>query len=126
MSEPTIEGALPGVSVGPTTEFSLFFRVKDGEGAEMRQALEDMQDHIGYRPGEYNIAIETIHEARFVLFDDDTRLTVCHEIRQFRGTLTWTTSSSSGPTLEYIQCDLSRTSKAMTAFLRRSGTRNSS
>ena len=28
----------------------------------------------GYRPGDYDMAIATIHEARFVLFDDDTRL----------------------------------------------------
>ena len=74
MSEPAIEGARPGVTVGPTTEFSLFFRVKDGEGAELREALEDLQDHPGYRPGDYDMAIVTIHEARFVLFDDDTRL----------------------------------------------------
>src|SRR5947208_2772736 len=28
----------------------------------------------GFRPGDYGMAIATIHEARFVLFDDDTRL----------------------------------------------------
>ncbi len=28
----------------------------------------------GYRPGDYDMPIASIHEARFVLFDDDTRL----------------------------------------------------
>jgi hypothetical protein len=74
MSGPAIGSARPGVTVGPTTEFSLFFRVTDGEGAELRRALHDLQGQPGYRPGEYNMAIATIHEARFVLFDDDTRL----------------------------------------------------
>ncbi len=64
----------PGVSVGPTSEFSLFFRVKPGEGETMRAALRDLQTTPGYRPGDYGMAISTIHEARFVLFDDDTRL----------------------------------------------------
>ena len=64
----------PGVSVGPTSEFSLFFRVRPGHGEALREALETLQDHPGYRPGEYHMAIATIHEARFVLFDDDTRL----------------------------------------------------
>src|ERR687898_3008879 len=64
----------PGLMVGPTSEFSLFFRVKAGEGASLRAALSDLQNTPGYRPGDYNVAISTIHEARFVLFDDDTRL----------------------------------------------------
>ena len=64
----------PGVSVGPTSEFSLFFRVKAGEGESLRAALSDLQQTPGYRPGDYGMAIKTIHEARFVLFDDDTRL----------------------------------------------------
>src|SRR5215213_4481314 len=64
----------PGVGVGPTSEFSLFFRVKPGHGEALREALETLQDHPGYRPGEYHMAIATIHEARFVLFDEDTRL----------------------------------------------------
>src|SRR3982750_1194966 len=64
----------PGLTVGPTSEFSLFFRVKPGEGEALRAALGDLQDTPGYRPGDYGIVISSIHEARFVLFDDDTRL----------------------------------------------------
>jgi hypothetical protein len=64
----------PGLSVGSTSEFSLFFRVKAGEGENLRTALRDLQETPGYRPGDYGMAIATIHEARFVLFDDDTRL----------------------------------------------------
>jgi len=64
----------PGMAVGPTSEFSLFFRVEPGQGEALRSALRDLQDTPGYRPGDYDVAIKTIHEARFVLFDDDTRL----------------------------------------------------
>jgi len=66
--------ARPGRMVGPTSEFSLFFRVKPGESEALRAALVDLQNTPGYRPGDYDVAIKTIHEARFVLFDDDTRL----------------------------------------------------
>jgi hypothetical protein len=66
--------ARPGLSVGPTSEFSLFFRVTPGEGPALRNDLAALQDAPGYRPGDYDIAIQTIREARFVLFDDDTRL----------------------------------------------------
>jgi hypothetical protein len=64
----------PGATVGSTTEFSLFFRVKAGEGESLRGALRGLQDTPGYRPGDYGMAVSTIHEARFVLFDDDSRL----------------------------------------------------
>jgi hypothetical protein len=64
----------PGLSAGPTSEFSLFFRVLPGEGEALRHALQELQLTPGYRPGEHGMAITTIHEARFVLFDDDTRL----------------------------------------------------
>src|SRR3954447_83675 len=74
MSDSVTADPRPGARVGPTSEFSLVFRVRDGHGADLRAALQDLQNHPGYRPGEYNIAIATIHEARFVLFDDDTRL----------------------------------------------------
>ena len=74
MATPAEEISPPGMSVGPTSEFSLFFHVKPGEGESLRNALRDLQETPGYRPGDYNVAIATIHEARFVLFDDDTRL----------------------------------------------------
>src|SRR5919107_2520521 len=64
----------PGMAVGPTSEFSLFFRVLPGRAEALRAALLDLQATPGYRPGDYDVAIKTIHEARFVLFDDDTRL----------------------------------------------------
>jgi hypothetical protein len=60
--------------VGPTSEFSLFFRVKPGHGRALREDLGTLQDTPGYRPGDYDLPIATIHEARFVPFDDDTRL----------------------------------------------------
>ena len=74
MSAPETGKVRPGLSVGPTSEFSLFFRVKAGEGENLRTALRDLQETPGYRPGDYGMAVATIHEARFVLFDDDTRL----------------------------------------------------
>src|ERR671912_1928541 len=64
----------PGRTVGSTSEFSLFFRVVPGHGEALRAALLELQNTPGYRPGDYDVAIKTIHEARFVLFDEDTRL----------------------------------------------------
>ena len=74
MATPATRTPRPGVSVGPTSEFSLFFQVKPGEGENVRAALRVLQETPGYRPGDYGITIATIHEARFVPFDDDTRL----------------------------------------------------
>jgi hypothetical protein len=63
----------PGLSVGPTHEFTNFFRVRPGEGAALRRALEELGAMPEYRePG--RLPIPSIHEARFVLFDNDTRL----------------------------------------------------
>jgi hypothetical protein len=64
----------PGVRVGSASEFSLFFRVLPGHSEALRTALTDLQNAPGYRPGDYELPIASIHEARFVLFDDDTRL----------------------------------------------------
>jgi hypothetical protein len=74
MSASEVGAAGPGATVGATTEFSLFFRVRPGEGESLRAALGDLQETPGYRPGDYGMAVATIHEARFVLFEDDTRL----------------------------------------------------
>jgi hypothetical protein len=64
----------PGVRVGSASEFSLFFRVLPGHSDALRAALTDLQNAPGYRPGDYDLPIASIHEARFVLFDDDNRL----------------------------------------------------
>jgi hypothetical protein len=62
------------IQVGPTSEFTLFFRVRQGHGPALRETLRNLQQSPGYRPGDYDLPIATIHEARFVPFDDDTRL----------------------------------------------------
>ena len=64
----------PGIMVGPTSEFSLFFHVRAGKEREIREAVSELQRSPGYRPGDYDVPIASIHEARFVLFDGDTRL----------------------------------------------------
>ena len=74
MSASEAQEARPGVRVGPTSEFSLFFRVTPGHGEHLRRALSELQNTPGYRPGDYGMAVSTIHEARFVLFDGDTQL----------------------------------------------------
>ena len=98
MSGSEAETVRPGVRVGSASEFSLFFRVKPGEGDSLRAALQDLQATPGYRPGDYGMAVATIHEARFVLFDDDSRLAF---ITSFDGP--WDTYMedffTSGPTL---------------------------
>jgi hypothetical protein len=68
------DAARPGISVGPTSEFTLFFHVRPGQEREIRDAITALQSSQGYRPGDYDVPIAVIHEARFVLFDDDTRL----------------------------------------------------
>jgi hypothetical protein len=71
---PVAASARPGILVGSTSEFSLFFHVKRGHEEALRKAVETLQNSPGYRPGDYDLPIATIHEARFVLFDNDTRL----------------------------------------------------
>jgi hypothetical protein len=74
MTTSTTDVAQHGISVGPTSEFSLFFNVRPGHEREIRDATVALQHSPGYRPGDYELPIAVIHEARFVLFDGDTRL----------------------------------------------------
>ena len=74
MTTRSTNGTHPGLMVGPTSEFSLFFRITPGKADDLRAALQELQQTPGYRPGEYDMAIQTIHEARFVLFNNDTQL----------------------------------------------------
>ena len=48
--------------------------MKPGHGEALRESLRALQASPGYRPGDYDLPIVTIHEARFVPFDNDTRL----------------------------------------------------
>ena len=74
MTSPVSNADQHGITVGPTSEFSLFFHVRPGDEQEIRKAITELQSSPGYRPGDYELPIAVIHEARFVLFDDDTRL----------------------------------------------------
>jgi hypothetical protein len=74
MTTTAADAARHGITVGPTSEFSLFFHVRPGQEREIREAIAALQKSPGYRPGDYALPIAVIHEARFVLFDDDTRL----------------------------------------------------
>jgi len=74
MATPSTGTDRPGVLVGSTSEFSLFFRVRPGHESDLREAVRALQDSPGYRPGDYELPIAVIHEARFVLFDGGTRL----------------------------------------------------
>ena len=74
MTSPEAGTPRPGIRVGSASEFSLFFRVRPGQEQELREAVEALQNAPGYRPGDFGMPIASIHEARFVLFDDDTRL----------------------------------------------------
>jgi hypothetical protein len=74
LATPSTQTSRPGTRVGAVSEFSLFFRVRPGHEKNLREAVRALQDSPGYRPGDYDLPIAVIHEARFVLFDDDTRL----------------------------------------------------
>lgn len=74
MVTPSTGAPRPGVPVGTTSEFSLFFRIRPGHEDDAQAAVEELQRTPGYRPGDYDMPIATIHEARFVLFDEGTRL----------------------------------------------------
>jgi hypothetical protein len=74
MTTGTSTAPRPGIRVGPTSEFTLFFHVKSGHEDAIRDAVRTLQSSPGYRPGDYNLPISSIHEARFVVFDGGTRL----------------------------------------------------
>jgi len=74
LTSPEAGTTRPGIRVGSASEFSLFFRVRPGREQELREALGVLQNAPGYRPGDFRMPIASIHEARFVLFDNDTRL----------------------------------------------------
>ncbi|MFL4909791.1 hypothetical protein ACJ6WF_43360 [Streptomyces sp. MMS24-I2-30] len=62
----------PGLKSGRTNEFTLFFDVKPGEGKLIRDIF--LQPGFEEHRKEISTRIGTLHDARWVLFDDDTRL----------------------------------------------------
>ncbi|MFD4942189.1 hypothetical protein ACFVYE_02295 [Streptomyces sp. NPDC058239] len=62
----------PGLRHGRTNEFTLFFDVKPGHGQQIREVFQ--KPGFEERRKEISASIGTLHDARWVLFDDDTRL----------------------------------------------------
>lgn len=65
----------PGLKAGVQTEFTVFTNVIPGHAPAIRQALEEAKQDP--RRSEALTQIGTLHESRFVLFDNDTRLMFC-------------------------------------------------
>ena len=65
----------PGLRSGVVTEFTLFTKVKPGHEKAVREAIDRAKQDP--RRAEAVQDIGTLHEARWVLFDDDTRLMFC-------------------------------------------------
>jgi len=68
----TATTARPGLTEGVTNEFTLIFRVRPGAARQLRAALERSKEDP--RRQESSERISTLHDSRWVLFDDDTRL----------------------------------------------------
>jgi hypothetical protein len=66
-----------GLKSGTRTEFSIFAKVKPGHAKALTEVLMGgaVQDPKVLREGLK--AIGTLHEARWVMFDDDTRVMFC-------------------------------------------------
>ncbi|MGG2459500.1 hypothetical protein ACO0M4_06695 [Streptomyces sp. RGM 3693] len=72
MTTHTEKQARPGLRSGRTNEFTLFFNVKPGHGQQIREVFQ--QPGFEDRRKEISARIGTLHDARWVLFDDDARL----------------------------------------------------
>ena len=70
------QDATPGDALrsGNATELTLFFTVKPGHEQQIRQAIYDYIGKSAHIADEAQAAEIGLHEMRFVLFDDDTRL----------------------------------------------------
>ena len=73
MSNPaeTQKSIRPGLKVGRSNEFTLMFNLKPGGAERMRKKMGDT-----FRAQDQSFAdrIGTLHDMRFVIFDNDTRL----------------------------------------------------
>jgi hypothetical protein len=65
----------PGLHAGVRTEFTVYTNIEAGHGQAVRDAIKAATEDP--RRADAVREIGTLHEARFVLFDDDTRLMFC-------------------------------------------------
>ncbi|MFG1959865.1 hypothetical protein [Nonomuraea sp. NPDC049028] len=72
MTTNTQQPSRPGIKDGRTSEFTLFFNVKPGHGQQIRDIFQ--QPGFEEKRKEMSARIGTLHDARWVLFDNDTRL----------------------------------------------------
>ena len=61
----------PGLKAGRSNEFTLIFKLKPGGAERMRKKMRDAIRSQDQRPAD---RIGTLHDMRFVIFDNDTRL----------------------------------------------------
>ena len=77
MTTSSEQSTRPGKKLGPTNEFTIFVNVKPGHEQQIREALEQKDDQAS-RVADIE-AIGTVHDIRWVLFDNDTRLLFASE-----------------------------------------------
>ena len=74
---PAAPPARPGKKQGETGELTIFSRVKKGHEAQLRAVLETLHNTPVEKKAYAGMLIGTLHDRRWVLFDDDTRLMFC-------------------------------------------------
>lgn len=67
----------PGRKQGNTGELTSFWHVKKGHEAQLRAVLEKLQSWPIEEKAHAGMLIGTLHDRRWVLFDDDTRMMFC-------------------------------------------------
>lgn len=73
MSNPNVAkgNVRPGLKTGRANEFTLIFNLKPGGAERMRKKMRDAVRSQDKRPAD---RIGTLHDMRFVIFDNDTKL----------------------------------------------------
>jgi hypothetical protein len=64
----------PGRTDGVAGEFTVFCRIKPGQGDALREVLDELSSALGTGDRAALQQIGTLHDARHVIFDNDTRL----------------------------------------------------
>ena len=63
----------PGLTDGVCGEFTVFCKIKPGEADALREVLDDLMSALGTGDRAALQQIGTLHDARHVIFDNDTR-----------------------------------------------------